>query len=176
MAGLVKANHYRVGYKFPKQKAVTMNYTSETLAMLMRNLQISEGVNRDTVDWLFVHQIMPNNTVLELIAIDGAQGIDVTNIQATPKAKAAIQKDGQWVDLEEDIPFHEKDFDEWLAKNSADRENQILSDVEALLNKASTALSKPKIVLKAQSPAEKKRRVIKGFHFSAKPAVSTMET
>ena len=48
MAGLVKTNHYRVGYKFPRQKAVTMNYTSETLAMLMRNLQFSEGVNRDT--------------------------------------------------------------------------------------------------------------------------------
>lgn len=167
MAALVKTNHYRVGYKFPRQKAVNMNYTSETLAMLMRNLQLSEGVNRDTVEWLFVHQIMPNGTVLELIAVDVAQGINVTNINATPKAE---------VDLEEDIPFHEKDFDAFLAKNRADKENQILNDVEALLNKASTALSKPKIVLKAQSPAEKKRRVIKGFHFSAKPAVSTMET
>ena len=170
MADLVRTNHYRVGYKFPRQKAVTMNYTSETLAMLMRNLQLSEGVNRDTVDWLFVHQIMPNGTTLELIAVDGAQGINVTNIKATPKVK--------WLDDtgDEDIPFHEKDFDEWLAKSNADRENQILNDVEALLNKASTALSKPKIVLKAQAPAEKKRRVIKGFHFSAKPAVSTMET
>lgn len=170
MADLVRTNHYRVGYKFPRQKAVTMNYTSETLAMLMRNLQISEGVNRDTVDWLFVHQIMPNGTTLELIAIDSAQGKNVTNIQATPKA--------QWLDDtgDEDIPFHQKDFDDWLAKNNADRENQILGGVEALLNRASTALSKPKIVLKAQAPAEKKRRVIKGFHFSAKPAVSTMET
>lgn len=170
MADMTKPHHYRVGYKFPRQKEVTMNYTSETLAMLMRSLQISEGVNRDTVEWLFVHQIMPNGTVLELIAVDGALGIDVTNIKATPKAK--------WLDAtdnDEDIPFHEKDFDDWLAKNNADRENKILGEVEALLNKASGASSKPKIVLKAQAPAEKKRRIIKGFHFSAKPAVSTME-
>lgn len=172
MSDLVKTNHYRVGYKFPRQKQVTMNYTSETLAALMRNLQMSEGVNRDTVEWLFVHQIMPNGTTLELIAIDSSQGIDVTNIQATPKAK--------WLDStdkdDKDIPFHERDFDNWLAKNNADRENQILKDVEALLNKASTATTKPKIVLKAAVPEQKKRRVIKGFHFSAKPAVATTET
>ena len=173
MAGLVKTNHYRVGYKFPKQKAVTMNYTSETLAALMRNLQISEGVNRDTVDWLFVHQIMPNGTTLELIAIDGAQGINVTNIQATPKAKWLDSTDND----NDDVPFHEKDFKDWLEKTNADRENKILVDVATLLNKAATSSSKPKIVIKAQVPEPKKqRRVIKGFHFSAKPAVATTET
>ena len=172
MAALVKTNHYRVGYKFPRQKAVNMNYTAETLAMLMRNLQISEGVNRDTVEWLFVHQIMPTGTVLELIAIDGAQGINVTNIQATPKAK--------WLDDTTDdssIPFHEKDFNDWLEKSNTDRENKILADVATLLNKAATSSSKPKIVIKAQVPEPKKqRRFIKGFHFSAKPAVATTET
>jgi hypothetical protein len=167
MAALVKTNHYRVGYKFPRQKAVNMNYTAETLAMLMRNLQISEGVNRDTVEWLFVHQIMPTGTVLELIAIDGAQGINVTNIQSAPKAK---------VDLKEDIPFHEKDFNDWLAKNNADRENKILADVALLLNKAATSVGKPKTTIKAATPEKKQRRFIKGFHFSAKPAVATTET
>lgn len=166
MSDLVKTNHYRVGYKFPRQKQVTMNYTSETLAALMRNLQMSEGVNRDTVEWLFVHQIMPNGTTLELIAVDGSQGIDVTNIKAAPKANVVDD-----TNPDDTIPWHENDFNEWLKRSDAHREERILKDVEALLTRASTTPNKPKITIKAQA-AKPKRRVIKGFHFSAKAAES----
>lgn len=127
MAAEVNMNmRFKVLYKFPKQKQVTMDYSAPTLASLMRSLQLSEGVNRGTVEFLYIHQHMPDGKVKEVIAIDPQQ----------PKA----------VNDEDilDAPFSLVDKDE----DEFQRDASILNNVTQLLTRA----SKSRIILKARTP------------------------
>lgn len=65
-------NFYRVCYRLPKQRDVRMSYTSPDLASLLKNLRITEGVTERTVEYLVIHQVNPDNTTLEVVAIDRA--------------------------------------------------------------------------------------------------------
>ncbi len=149
MADLVHDDkHFRVSYKFPKQKAVNMNYTAPSVAALMRNLQLSENVNRDTVEFLYVHQILDNGSALELIGIEPSTGTNVTNIQAVKKDTVIT---GEYDDDDEILGY----------ASGYNRDTQILEQVTKLLTH-----NKPRIILRAATaPAS-----IKGFHFKAQPA------
>ncbi len=137
MAAEVNMNmRFKVLYKFPQQKQVTMDYTAPTLASLMRSLQLSEGVNRSTVEFLYIHQHMPDGKVKEVIAID-------------PQQPKAVNDEDVF-----DAPFSLVDKDE----DEFQRDASILNNVTQLL----TRTSKPRILLKAQTPKR-----VKVFHFSA---------
>lgn len=149
MADLVRDDkHFRVSYKFPKQKAVNMNYTAPSVAALMRNLQMSENVNRETVEFLYVHQILGNGSVLELIGIEPSTGTNVTNIQAVKKDTVIT---GEYDDDDEILGY----------ASGYNRDTQILEQVTKLLTH-----NKPRIILRAATAPTS----IKGFHFKAEPA------
>lgn len=110
MADIVKIFEFRVSYKFPKQKIVNMTYQSPSLAHLMRNLQISEGVNRDTVEFLIVHQILPDGKVLELVEVDPAQNKNVVHIASVKKqnVKPLVRDwEDEWGDGEDEEIINE---------------------------------------------------------------------
>lgn len=156
MADIVREElHFRVSYKFPKQKVVNMNYTAPSVAALMRNLQLSENVNSSTVEFLYVHQILANGSALELVAIDRATNSNVTNIKAVQKSSIIT---GEYDD----------DDDQLLGYPSYGRDALILQEVTDLLTKQDPP-KKPRIILKSTTPP-----FTKGFHFVAKPAKSTV--
>lgn len=157
MADVVREErHFRVSYKFPKQKAINMNYTAPSVAALMRNLQMSENVNSSTVEFLYVHQILDSGSALELVAIDKSTNSNVTNIKAVQKSSVITGE------------YDDDDDDQLLGYPSYGRDALILQEVTDLLTKQDPP-KKPRIILKSATPP-----FTKGFHFVAKPAKSTV--
>lgn len=62
--------HFRVMWKFPKMKTQRADFYCSSLAELSRLLWSSEGISKETVESLYVHQIGKNDVTLEVIAID----------------------------------------------------------------------------------------------------------
>lgn len=62
--------HFKVMWKFKGKESQKADYITDDLQTLLTSLNKSEGVNKDSVECLFVHIIHPDNTVQELIAWD----------------------------------------------------------------------------------------------------------
>lgn len=60
-------NHYRVFWKFEKQKAVTQDYQAADLKSVLRILHRSHNVCPTTVQEMVVHEIRPDGKVCELL-------------------------------------------------------------------------------------------------------------
>lgn len=65
--------HFRVLWKFPNMPATRGEWYCSSLSELSRILWHSEGISKDTVDFIFVHQIGTNDVTLEIIAYDRLQ-------------------------------------------------------------------------------------------------------
>lgn len=64
------ALHFRVMWKFPKMKTQRADFYCSSLSELSRMLWSSEGISKETVESLYVHQIGKDDVTLEVIAID----------------------------------------------------------------------------------------------------------
>lgn len=89
MTPRVQSNHYRVGWKFKSRQNEVADYAFPTVAELLRHLYRSEGVTTLSVDELFVHQILPDGNILELIAIDNKDKVDIETERPTVRRRPA---------------------------------------------------------------------------------------
>ena len=73
--------NWKVQWKFPKMKAETAQYVAGNIYDLMRMLHRSENVNRETVEFLIVHQMMADGSVVEHMAVDNyKKGLESANV------------------------------------------------------------------------------------------------
>lgn len=158
MAQLVD-RHFKVMYRLPKGTDVVMDYAAPTLAAVMRNLQLTEGVNRDTVELLIVHEIREDGKIIEMVEVDKQSGKKAIIPINTVKKSTIIT--GEYDDDYEDG-----------GQGLRWSDVGILNRVTELLTQASKT-SKPRVTLRAvPSPDKGEKKLIKGYHFTAKPAVS----
>lgn len=64
------ALYFRVQWKFPKDQAERRDYYCKSLAELARILYHAEGITRETVEFIYIHEVKRDNTTAEVVAID----------------------------------------------------------------------------------------------------------
>lgn len=115
---------FKVMWQMPKQKVMTGNYQCADVKTLLRILERSEGVGRDTCKMLVVHEILPSGKVFEMLCIDEKDRVPVR----------------PYIDP---LPFEKDDDDE----------DTVLSLVEKVLKEVGEkADSKPHIKLSTTTP------------------------
>jgi hypothetical protein len=80
-------------YKFPRMNPATGSYVAGTLADLMKMLSRAENVSEDTVEFLYVHEILQDGSVTELVAIEKKPPQPTSNVTNLMEAgKKLVEK------------------------------------------------------------------------------------
>lgn len=70
MSLVPKQINFRVLYKFPRMTPAQANYMAPSLADLMKMLSRAENVTEDSVDFLYIHEVLTDGSVIEHVAIE----------------------------------------------------------------------------------------------------------
>jgi hypothetical protein len=62
--------NFRVLYKFPKMNPAQGNYVAGNIGDLMKMLSRAENVTEETVEFLYIHEVLQDGSVLEHVAIE----------------------------------------------------------------------------------------------------------
>lgn len=141
--------HFKIGWKKKHHKPSGADYVADGLKTILRLLNKSEGVNQDTCEYIYIHQVMPNGTIHEVYTHETG-GVTVVDFR--------LQRNRD--------------------TSTVSHQTEVITGVGAILSKVAKnkkhKAGKTRIKLKAPKVQEDKRPYkTAGYRYKAYEAVST---